>query len=266
MSDPGSARTLPGSVPVLVRGPAVPESTPIYVGCKQCSKCQKVKPLNQFGSRGGGRVRSDCKLCVAEASRERYHSDPNVRAKHKVLRDRWRTANPTYSAEYYQANRERLIAAAVEYEKKNPVDREYRREWERSWYAATRDERRAVDRVWQANNLERVRENRRRAMSRRRARLRGLPSESYTIDQLLERDGTLCTLCGKELDLTVAYPEDFAPTVEHLECFDWPDCPGDILTNVAVSHWDCNNSRRTRPHPAAARKRAELLAAEAQLT
>ncbi len=107
-----------------------------------------------------------------------------------------------------------------------------------------------------------VAENRRRAASRRRARVRGLPVDLYTLEDLLERDGTKCVLCGEELDLTTAYPEPLAPTVEHLECIVWPGSPGDVLSNVAVSHWDCNNKRRTRPHPAAARKRAELLTAE----
>jgi hypothetical protein len=77
---------------------------------------------------------------------------------------------------------------------------------------------------------------------------------------LLERDGTDCVLCGEPLDLTVSYPEPLAPTVEHLECLSWPDSAGDVPSNCAVSHWQCNNERRDRPHPAAVRKRAELLA------
>ena len=83
------------------------------------------------------------------------------------------------------------------------------------------------------------------------------------MDQILERDGTDCVLCGGELDLDAVYPEPLAPSVEHLECISWPDATaGDVLSNTGVSHWQCNNERRDRPHPAAARKRAELLAAE----
>jgi hypothetical protein len=80
-------------------------------------------------------------------------------------------------------------------------------------------------------------------------------------EALLERDGTACVLCGEELDLDAVYPDPQAPTVEHLECIAWPDSAGDVPSNVAVAHYGCNNRRRTSPHPAAARKRAELLLA-----
>jgi hypothetical protein len=235
-----------------------------YVGCKPCSRCKKIKPLSQYSRRSdgaGGGYRSACKPCIAAYSKDRYHGDPAIRAKHKVLRDRWRTENPNYLRENYLQNREERIAAAIAYARQNPKDPERRRQWERSWYAANRDERRAVKAAWEANNAEKVRENRRRGQARRRARMRGLPAEFYTIDQLLERDGTLCVLCGAELDLDSVHPEPLSPTVEHLECISWPNSAGDVLQNVAVSHWSCNNDRRTRPHPAAARKRAELLAA-----
>lgn len=237
------------------------ESTPTYVGCKQCGKCAQVKPLSDFGQQRG-RVRSACKACINEYSRDRYRDDPDWRARHKALRDRWRAENPTYLAENYQQNREQRIAAAIEYAKRNPPDPGRTRELARARYAADPERFRDKKRKWEVENAELARETRRRAASRRRARMRGLPAEMYTMDQLLERDGTLCVLCSEELDLTVVYPDPLAPTVEHLECIVWEDSAGDVLSNVAVSHWACNNARRTRPHPAAARKRAELLAVE----
>jgi hypothetical protein len=82
------------------------------------------------------------------------------------------------------------------------------------------------------------------------------------MDQLLERDGTLCVLCGEELDLDAVRPDPRSPTVEHLECISWPESAGDVPSNVAVSHFACNMRRGANPHPAAARKRATLLAAE----
>jgi hypothetical protein len=244
----------------------VSESTRACGTHKACSKCKQVKPLIEFSRRSDtGRYKSHCKPCIADSSRERYR-DPVERAKHKALRDRWRAENPTYHAEYYQRNRERMIAAAIEYEKRNPrkrrrnYDPERRREQERARYAADRERYAAVKQAWRDNNAELVAETRRRAMSRRRARLRGLPAERYTLNQLIERDGTLCVLCGEELDLDAVYPDLLAPTVEHLECIVWADSPGDVLSNVAAAHWGCNNRRRTSPHPAAARKRVELLA------
>lgn len=249
------------------------ESTP---GHKVCTKCKQLKPLSTFSHRSDtGRPKSHCKPCIADSSRERYR-DPVERAKHKALRDRWRAENPTYDRERYQQHREERIAAAIAYERAHPLDPERRREnkrrrrradperWrrqERQWYAANRERIQARKTAWEAVNAELVAEFRRRGMSRRRARLRGLPVERYTMAQLLDRDGTLCVLCGEQMDVTARYPDPLAPTVEHLEPIAWPDSAGDVLSNVAVAHYGCNNHRRTRPHPAAARKRAELLAA-----
>jgi hypothetical protein len=115
---------------------------------------------------------------------------------------------------------------------------------------------------WIDANVELWREYGRGIASRRRARKRDLPAEPYTLTQLIERDGKSCVLCGQALNLAVPVPHPRAATVEHLECLSWPGSAGDVLTNVAVSHFRCNVQRKDRPHLAAARKRAELLTAE----
>lgn len=79
---------------------------------------------------------------------------------------------------------------------------------------------------------------------------------------IIARDGNLCVLCGDPFDLDAPWPAPLSPTVEHLECISWPDSAGDVLTNVGASHFTCNCRRSDNPHPAAARKRAELLAAQ----
>jgi len=132
-----------------------------------------------------------------------------------------------YFAAYRQANRDR------------------KNEQGKAWYAANTDLARAASTI---------------NARRRRARLRDLPVEPYTLADILERDGTVCVLCGEELDLNTAWPDPLSPTVEHLECIAWPDSAGDVLSNVALSHYTCNCRRSKNPHPAAARKRAELLA------
>lgn len=237
------------------------ESTPAEP--RTCTKCGEPKLLSAFGRQrnkdGTYRVRSACKDCVNAASRDRYRDDPHWRVRHKILRDRWRTENPTFFAEYYQANRESMIAAAIQYAKDHPPDPEQVRAWARERYAADPEKYQAKRAADRAANPERVRERGRRSQHQRKARMRSLPSAPYTMAQLVERDGTCCVLCGGELDFTVVYPELLAPTIEHLECISWGTA-GDEPTNVALSHWDCNNRRRDRPHPAAARKRAELLA------
>lgn len=219
------------------------ESTLALFEVKTCSRCIQVKPLDAFGKNGW------CRPCCAEYARL-YRTSPKGRERVKASR-----------RDNYLRNREKRIAQATEYQKRNPVDPEYRRQRERRWRQANADRHAETKRAWRENNAELVAEARRRVMSRRRARLRGLPTERYTMDQLLERDGTACVLCGEDLDLAAVYPDPLAPTVEHLECIAWPDSAGDVLANVAVAHYRCNNQRRTNPHPAASRKRAELGAA-----
>lgn len=104
------------------------------------------------------------------------------------------------------------------------------------------------------------RDQRREARQRRRALLRNLPGEPYTVADLVARDGTCCVLCGQELDFDARFPKPTSITIEHLECISWVNSAGDVLTNVALAHWQCNLVRGSSPHPAAARKRAELIA------
>ncbi len=206
---------------------------------RTCSKCAQVKTAAEFWQ---GNI---CKCCNNERMRI------------------YRSANPgkisAIQRGNYERNREKRIADAVAYAKANPPDPERTRRNARARYAADRERAAGVKKAWQEANIELVRELRRRASSRRRARLRGLPVEVYTLTQLIERDGNRCVLCGSELDRDARWPDRQAPTVEHLECLAWPNSAGDVLANVSVSHLACNLSRSTSPHPAAARKRAELI-------
>lgn len=251
------------------------ESTPAEDQLKTCRKCDEAKQVDAFYiDRRTGKPLGQCRACCNARSRERYAQDPNVRARQKAHNARWFERNPDFrveyhrknreksraaSAAYYRNNREKHIAAAVEYAKRNPVDPEHRRQRETRWRRANAERLTAVKRAWRKNNAERHAEGNRRAMARRRARLRGLPVESYTMDQLIDRDGTACVLCGEDVDFGAVYPDPSSPTVEHLECISWPDSAGDVLANVAVSHFRCNVRRGADPHPAAARKRVELL-------
>jgi hypothetical protein len=243
-------------------------------GQKTCKGCKRAKSLEEFSSKGRGRgPMPKCKGCISGIRRVEYHEDPE---KHRARR-----------VEYYWNNREKSLAAVAKWRRENPPDPEVERAKRRAWYLANPGKAYEQASKWRLANPDRwreinrvgaarrraadpgpVREVGRRAMSRRRARLRGLPCEPYTLAELLERDGTDCVLCGEPLDLTASYPDPNAPTVEHLVCLSWPDAAtaGDVPSNCGVSHWGCNNSRRDKPHPAAARKRAELLAAEAATT
>lgn len=253
--------------------------TAVPPGCKRCSRCKKVKPFgafNEHGVRRGRReLKSGCRECLSEVTTKRYAEDADHR---RVLSER--------KSKHYRTKRNEIRAAAKEARaNRSQEEIERDRQVSQAWYQANRERVYAANAAWRARNPDRhreltrtgaarrrainpepIREAGRRAISRRRARLRNLPTEPYTVEMIIERDGTRCVLCGDELDFTVSYPEELAPTREHLECLSWPDTTaGDVLSNVALSHWGCNNRRRDRPHPAAARKRAELLAVEQEL-
>ena len=266
------------------------ESTPDLSEVKRCIKCSQVKTADVFV-----RNANLCKPCKNAYQRERYRTNPAVRAKAKSIRDRKRDQHRVYMAEYNERHRkpgQRRYTARKNGEPCSVDDcgrpqkstslglcaghlRRYRASGvvggklrERRTVTpgtvcsiSTCDEPHEALGVCRSHYLSRHYGEKLRAQSRRRrARKLSLPSEPYTLADILARDGTACVLCGEELDLNARFPERRTATVEHLECLSWPDSAGDVLSNVAASHLGCNNRRCNKPHPAAARKRAELLA------
>lgn len=249
-----------------------PEPVPVVDGRKRCTgACGEVKLLDEFYRRDTGRYRRECKACRLAAEQAR-RQDPQSRPAWLARRK-----------SHYETNREAIRETVNSWRReRDAADPEAARARRRANYLAHREKQYVSAARWRAANIERHRANARnwaarhrvanpdhlrelgrRAMARRRARLRGLPTEPYTMEELLLRDGADCVLCGGPLDLTVSYPDPNAPTVEHLECLSWPGSAGDIPSNCGVAHFRCNCSRGDRPHLAAARKRAELVAAEA---
>lgn len=225
--------------------PRVPNAIPIVDGQKLCvGECDAVKPLDQFYRHGNG-YRRLCKTCMAPTYRVQYQRTPrSARASEaRAVKSEWKC-----TCGEHDSHRAHIYSRNADWRRTNPE-----RHRESNRLGAIR--RRVA-------NPEPVREAGRRAASQRRARRRGLPSDHYTWAQLLERDGKNCVLCGRVLNLAVEHPHPMSPTTEHLECLSWPNSPGNVLTNVALSHFTCNTRRRDRPHPAAARKRAELLDTE----
>jgi hypothetical protein len=56
---------------------------------KKCTKCEKTKPYSQFHKREGGRLRSHCKECMNNQSRE-YQMRPDQREKRAEI---WRKSS-----------------------------------------------------------------------------------------------------------------------------------------------------------------------------
>lgn len=75
---------------------------------------------------------------------------------------------------------------------------------------------------------------------RRKARRRGVATESYTLLEIAERDGFLCGICGESVDMSLEghFSDDWAPTRDHII----PVSRGgsDLKNNVQLAHRKCN--------------------------
>lgn len=263
------------SLPMRPEEPAVEEYVLALFDVKCCTKCGRVKALESFVKQGSG-YRNTCKRCK---ERIRIGLDPvdfsyaivvfsaATGWRHCPQCDRRKTVDQFYSRRAGDKIRYAAWCRICTAEYKSDL-------WEND--AGYRRRANAASSAWHSRNPEcgrRARDNNPElyrgfwvaASARRRTNESNLPSEIYTISQLIERDGNVCVLCERLLNSTVQYPHPMSTTVEHLECLSWPNSPGNVMTNVALAHFTCNASRRNSPHPAATAKRAELLAAEREL-
>lgn len=86
---------------------------------------------------------------------------------------------------------------------------------------------------------------RKNARKRRRESVRA--GETFTVDDLIERDGDGCHICGDPVRLDVSHQAPEYATIDHLV----PIAKGGehTMANTAVSHRHCNNVRGTRGEP-----------------
>lgn len=84
------------------------------------------------------------------------------------------------------------------------------------------------------------RQQRRRAKRRRRALLRSARSATYRDQDIFERDGWVCQLCGRRLG-SRPVPDNQAPTIDHIV----PLSRGgaDESSNVQAAHFLCNSRK-----------------------
>lgn len=86
--------------------------------------------------------------------------------------------------------------------------------------------------------LARTTERYRDKARKRRATLRGLPSEPYTTEEIAERDEFACGICSLPVDMTLKTPDPGAPSVDHKVPI--AAGGGDTLANVQLAHLLCN--------------------------
>lgn len=79
---------------------------------------------------------------------------------------------------------------------------------------------------------------------RRRAALREADSESYTLEEIAERDRFRCQLCCRKVDMRLKSPHPMSPTIDHIV----PLAKGgdDTRANVQLAHRRCNTSKGVR--------------------
>lgn len=81
-----------------------------------------------------------------------------------------------------------------------------------------------------------------RGRRRRRALMKGVISEAYTLAEIAERDRFRCGICRKRVAMTRAVPHPGAPTADHI----LPLAAGgdDTRANVQLAHFSCNYTKR----------------------
>lgn len=84
---------------------------------------------------------------------------------------------------------------------------------------------------------------RRSGKRRRRARKRGLPSDSYRPAEIFERDRWTCQICHRRVARTKVVPHPRAPTIDHIVPLADPLTPGDVRINVQCAHFLCNSRK-----------------------
>lgn len=207
--------------------------------------CQKPTPRNPNGREGTATgyaahlnaKEAPCEECRAgKAEADRKYREAN---QERILRNRRR---------YYDENAEEIRRKSREWhhenkERANEYSRNYRianpervKEKINAWHRENRGHLDEYMREWRASNahLLKVYGN------RRRAREKELPSDNYTVEDLLLAHGDECYLCGAEVDIFADPKKPWSPHVDHRVPLIDPECPGDVISNCFLTHARCN--------------------------
>lgn len=102
------------------------------------------------------------------------------------------------------------------------------------WHESVRD----VDAV------ERERQRLQQKNRRRRALIRGVDSEPYTLEEIAERDTRVCGLCHLAVDMDLRWPRPGSPSIDHV--FPLVHGGDDTRANVQLAHFGCNSGKCAR--------------------
>lgn len=90
------------------------DDTKIEEEFKRCSRCGKILPLSEFYKRKSSKdgLQNNCKDCAKAVRKEHYQTHQENEL--KCVKE-WRAKHPTYNAEYYQANKEKIAQKQAQY-------------------------------------------------------------------------------------------------------------------------------------------------------
>ena len=187
-----------------------------------CSTCKQSKPFSDYSkdkSRKHG-ISYRCKSCHAEMNKKYYDKDKFA----------------AYANAYYHRNKEAINKKARDKRASNPeADREYKRRY----YQQNKERINRLSNAWRDRHPEISRKAKRK---RRAAKRKGLHIP-YTTDQVLEKYGVNCYLCGKPIDLkaprwTAKEGWEAGLHIDHVIRI--ADGGADSLENVRPTHGLCN--------------------------
>lgn len=217
-------------------------------GTKRCNKCGEVKALSEFYLRGRGGYVHRCKTCNSQANRDRSFTPAPARIGGlTIVKD---------CGDFYghsPSNCGRLLPVTEFHRCKTNPD---------GLSSSCKDCKARIQREF--GQTEQGREVNRQANRRRRARLAELPSEPYTVAQIIERDGPECWMCGVVPTGNDQTVEHFIAAATESGALVWwgIENPGDVLANVAIACRSCNARKLNRIMPCAVAKYLRNLAAE----
>lgn len=113
-------------------------------------------------------------------------------------------------------------------------------EWKRAWAETNALKAHQSKRAWYEANKALVKAYK----HRRRVLARTEDADRFTAQEIFERDGWTCQLCGKHLDPAVKYPSNDSPSLDHII----PIALGGphTLANVQAACMGCNRSKGAR--------------------
>ena len=96
--------------------------------------------------------------------------------------------------------------------------------------------------AFKKHDYESAQDARRAAKRRRRALLAGVATEPYTLDEVAERDGWRCGICGERVGKKFPAGHKRSATVDHIV----PLIAGgdDLKVNLQLAHHSCNSKKK----------------------